>query len=204
MTNLIEELNIDNKKLPHLLSACGMTEEVHDVEALKAVIAMRETGEAKGNRQGYCLYLAQQHGVSADEIHKAIEPMKIKTSDADYLPLYINVCIKVAGGESAAQAVHSEFASGQQTTEPVTTNDLPEPIKDQLRPSIKTAAQGIVHDAIGLIGSYKDQANTFVIKELEAEMALAMQTPEVKAATEQLIGGSSPEKLPILEAHVEE
>lgn len=203
MTNkLAEQLGIDAKKLSHLLNACGMSEDLHDIEALKAVIAMRDSGEVSSNRQGYCLYVAQQSGVNAEEIHKAIEPRKIKTSDKGYLPLYINVCLRVAGGETAAQAVEAELAQDQESVSEEHT--LPDPIKEHLRPTIKTAAKDIVHGAIDIIGSYKAQANAFVIKELQDEMTLVMQTPEVKEASKRLIEGSTPEKLPILEAHVEE
>jgi hypothetical protein len=203
MTNqLAEQLGIDAKKLPHLLTACGMTEEAYDLEALKAVIAMRESGEATGNRQGYCLYLAQQYRVNAEEIHKAIEPTNMKTSEKDYLPLFINVCNRVAAGETAIQAVEAEFSQPLPTEQDA--DELPEEVKVYLRDTTKAAVRNVVFQAIAKLGSYQEQASAYLNQRIEIEMNDILRDPEVKQATAQLIANSSPGKLPLLEASLVE
>ncbi|MGR3279440.1 hypothetical protein ACSYAD_30710 [Acaryochloris marina NIES-2412] len=203
MTNkLAEQLNIDSKKLPHLLVACGMTEELHDIEALKAVIAMRDSGEVSSNRQGYCLYLAQQHGVNAEEIHKALEPTKIKTSDKDYLPLYINVCIRVAGGETAAQAVESELSQSQTTEQGVEA--IPLEIRELLDEKTTATVKATVLSSFQRLEGLQGQVENYVDHRIKVSMDSIMEDPDVKAAAKRLIEGTTPEKLHILEASLEE
>lgn len=203
MTNkLAEQLNIDSKKLPHLLVACGMTEDLHDIEALKAVIAMRDSGEVSSNRQGYCLYLAQQHGVNAEEIHKAIEPTKIKTSDKDYLPLYINVCIRVAGGETAAQAVESELSQSQTTEQGVEA--IPLEIRELLDEKTTATVKATVLSSFQRLEGLQGQVENYVDHRIKVSMDSIMEDPDVKAAAKRLIEGTTPEKLHILEASLEE
>lgn len=203
MTNkLAEQLNIDAKKLPHLLVACGMSEDLHDLDALKAVIAMRDSGEVSSNRQGYCLYLAQQHGVNAEEIHKAIEPTKIKTSDKDYLPLYINVCIRVAGGETAAQAVESELSQSQPTEQGVEA--IPLEIRELLDEKTTATVKATVLSSFQRLEGLQGQVENYVDHRIKVSMDSIMEDPDVKAAAKRLIEGTTPEKLHILEASLEE
>lgn len=202
MTNLTKELNIDNKKLPHLLVACGMTEELHDIEALKAVIAMRDSGEVSSNRQGYCLYLAQQHGVNAEEIHKAIEPTNIKTSDKDYLPLYINVCIRVAGGETAVQAVESELSQSQSTEEGIAS--IPPEIRELLDEKTTATVKATVLSSFQKLEGLQGQVESYVDHRIKVSMDSIMEDPDVKAAAARLIEGTTPEKSHILEANLVE
>lgn len=202
MTNLTEVLNIDNKKLPHLLSACGMSEDLHDIEALKAVIAMRESGQATGNRQAYCLYLAQQNGVNAEEIHKAIEPRKIKTSDKDYLPLYINVCFRVAGGEAADQAVEAEFSQPQPTQQ--SGGGLPEEIRALLDEKTTAAVKAMVLSSLQKLEGLQGEAESYLDQRIKVSMDNIMTDPDVKVAAARLIEGTTPEKSPILEASLVE
>lgn len=206
MTNkLVEQLNLDAKKLSHLLSACGMSEDLHDIEALKAVIAMRESGQATGNRQAYCLYLAQQNGVNAEEIHKAIEPRKIKTSDKDYLPLYINVCLRVAGGEAADQAVEAEFAQPQ-PTQPTQQSGggLPEEIRALLDEKTTAAVKAMVLSSLQKLEGLQGEAESYLDQRIKVSMDNIMTDPDVKVAAARLIEGATPEKPPILEASLVE
>lgn len=202
MTNLIKELNIDNKKLPHLLVACGMTEDLHDIEALKAVMTMRESGEVSSNRQGYCLYLAQQHGVNAEEIHKAIEPKEIKTSDKDYLPLYINVCIRVAGGETAVQAVESELAESQPTEQGI--DAIPLEIRELLDEKTTATVKATVLSSFQKLEGLQGQVESYVDLKIKSSMDHIMEDPDVKAAAARLIEGTTPEKSHTLEASLVE
>lgn len=203
MTNkLAEQLNIDAKKLPHLLAACGMTEELHDTEALKAVIAMRESGEVSSNRQGYCLYLAQQHGVNAEEIHKAIEPTKIKTSDTDYLPIYINICIRVAGGETAVQAVESELSESQSAEQGI--EDIPPEIREFIDEKTAVTVKATVLGSLQKLEGLQGQVENYVDHRIQVSMDHIMEDPDVKAAAKRLIEGTTPEKSPILEASLVE
>ncbi|KAI9129014.1 hypothetical protein [Acaryochloris sp. CCMEE 5410] len=203
MTNkLAEQLNLDAKKLSHLLAACGMTEELHDIEALKAVIAMRDSGEVTSNRQGYCLYLAQQHGVNAEEIHKAIEPTKIKTSDKDYLPLYINVCIRVAGGEAAVQAVESELSQSQSMEQGIEA--IPLEIRELLDEKTTATIKATVLSSFQRLEGLQSQVESYVDHRIKVSMDSIMEDPDVKAAAKRLIEGTTPEKSPILEASLVE
>ena len=203
MTNkLAEQIGIDAKKLPHLLVACGMTEELHDIEALKAVIAMRDSGEVSTNRQGYCLYLAQQHGVIAEEIHKALEPTKIKTSDKDYLPFYINVCLRVAGGETVAQAVGSELAQSQATKQGIEA--IPLEIRELLDEKTTATVKATVLSSFQRLEGLQGQVENYVDHRIKVSMDSIMEDPDVKAAAKRLIEGTTPEKLHILEASLEE
>lgn len=201
MTNLAETLQIDPKKVSPLLVACGMTEENHDLEGLKAVVAMRAEKKVKTNREGYCLYLAEQYQVDAQDIHKGLEPTRVKTSDEGYLELYASVCARVAGGESITDAVCAISNPTQDT--PIDTQgeeaippELREFIDEKTTATVKATVLGSLKKLEGLQG----QVESYVDHRIQVSMDGIMEDPDVKAATARLIEGTTPEKSHTLEA----
>lgn len=91
---LADQIGIESSKLTHLLKGCGMTQDVYDVDILKAVFELREKGQAESYRHGWCLHVASLHQVSAENICKAIANEGIDSKSSEYVPLFSAACKK--------------------------------------------------------------------------------------------------------------
>ncbi|MGR3279579.1 hypothetical protein ACSYAD_31425 [Acaryochloris marina NIES-2412] len=201
MTNkLAEQIGIDAKKLSHLLKGCGMTQDVCDVDILKAVHELRENNQAESYRHGWCLHVASLHKVSAEDICKAIASEGIDSKSSEYIPLFSATCQKVAAGMDPVAAVVEELESYAAEIEDTTSTagfSL-----NELDSTIDELSEAIVYDALSLMKERKQEARQYVDDRLRRGMQRCMKSPEVKAAAKLLIEGD-PEGKPLLEMHVE-
>ncbi|NJM68143.1 MAG: hypothetical protein HC851_21975, partial [Acaryochloris sp. RU_4_1] len=126
ITDLTQELGLEQKDLEKLLAACGMSEDDYEIETLQTVAQLRADNAAETYTHGWCMHIAQTYGVDLKPIHKAIDAEGITTSDDLYHPLFTLVCEKVAEGMDPVDAVRAELRGTDELEEAGAIDDIEE------------------------------------------------------------------------------
>ncbi|NJM67626.1 MAG: hypothetical protein HC851_19125 [Acaryochloris sp. RU_4_1] len=204
ITDLTQELGIDDNQVSHLLVACGMSEDDYEIETLKVVAQLRADKSAETYTHGWCMHIAQTYGVDLKPIHKAIDAEGITTSDDLYHPLFTLVCEKVAEGMDPLEAVKAELRGTDELEEEGTIDDIEELDEEMIQAlkadSMRTARK-VARNARKTSERVVIAAHHFHMKQLRHDLKRVFAEEWAKEdAQEALEGESEPGKL--LEAEV--